>query len=98
MENINKKISCENWEGFLYKTSNLLTFISIGAEYDKNQVDSINFIYNVVTSDYDFKEKYQKTFSGLEEAILHINTKCLNWDFTPKGLINKEGCDSCGAH
>jgi len=98
MEKINKKVSQENWEEVLYKTSNLLTFISIGAEYDESQTDSINFIYNVITSDYDFKEKYQQTFPNLEEAIHHINTKCLNWDFTPKNHINKEGCDSCGAH
>jgi hypothetical protein len=97
MEKTNKKISQENWEEALYKTSNLLTFISIGAEYGKGQTDSINFIYNVVTSDYDFKEKYQQTFPNLEEAVHHINAKCLTWDFNPKNLINKEGCGTCSA-
>jgi hypothetical protein len=97
MEKINKKVSLENWEEVLYKTSHLLAFISMGAEYDNIHTESINFIYNVITSDYDFKEKYQQTFPNLEEAVHHINTKCLTWDFSPKNLINKEGCGTCSA-
>ena len=93
-----KKITTENWEEVLYKTSRLLSFISLGAEYDEDSPESIKVIYNVVTSDLDFNEKYQKSFLNLEEAIAHINASRSIWDISSKSGIEKEGCGSCSAH
>ena len=92
------KVTIENWEEVLYKTSHLLSFISIGAEYSESSPESIKVVYNVVTSDLEFNEKYQQSFSTLEEAIVHINATRLIWDISSKNGIEKEGCGSCSAH
>ncbi len=91
----------DNWREFLFKTNKLLTFISEGVEvgdFENVQDDSINFIYNVVTTNHDFQEKYLKTFLSLKSALEYINLKCSEWDFSPKNGLNKEGCGTCSAH
>ena len=91
----------ENWREFLFKTKKLLTFISEGVEINETEFvddESIDFIYNVVTTNHDFQEKYLKTFSNLENAVEYINLKCVEWDFAPKNGLNKEGGGTCSAH
>ena len=97
----NQKLNKVNWREFLFKTKKLLTFISEGVElndYESIKDDSINFIYNVVTTDHDFQEKYLKTFPKLEDALQYTNLKCSEWDFSPKNGLNKDGCGTCSAH
>ena len=97
----NQKLSEDNWREFLFKTKRLLTFISEGVEindFENVQDDSINFIYNVVTTNHDFQEKYLKTFPELKGALEYTNLKCFEWDFAPKNGLNKEGCGTCSAH
>ena len=93
-----KKVTVENWEEVIYKSSGLLSFVSMGAEYNEGSPESIKLVYNVVTSDLEFNEKYQKSFSTLEEAIDHMNASRLIWDISSKSGIEKEGCGSCSAH
>ena len=60
--------------------------------------ESINFVYNVVTTNHDFQEKHLKTFSDLQDALQYVNLKCSEWDFSPKNGLNKDGCGTCSAH
>ena len=97
----NQKLNEDNWREFLFKAKKLLTFISEGVEvnnYESIKDDSINFVYNVVTTDHDFLEKYLKTFPKLEDALQYTNLKCAEWDFSPKNGLNKDGCGTCSAH
>ena len=96
-----KKLNEKNWREFLFNTKKLFTFISEGVEvrdFENMDDQSINFVYNVVTTNHDFQEKYLKTFLNLQDALQYINSKCSEWDFSPKNGLNKDGCGTCSAH
>ncbi|MEC8625114.1 MAG: hypothetical protein VXY34_09870 [Bdellovibrionota bacterium] len=96
-----QKLNENNWREFLFNTKKLFTFISEGVEvsdFENLDDESINFVYNVVTTNHDFQEKHLKTFSDLQDALQYVNLKCSEWDFSPKNGLNKDGCGTCSAH
>jgi len=97
----NDQLNEENWREFLFKTNKLLTFISEGVEvisYENINDESINYIYNVVTTNHDFQERYLKSFSNLKDALRYTNLKCSEWDFSLKNDLKEAGCGTCSAH
>lgn len=93
------KINTKNWNYSHYQEDELVAFISIGGELDKQGNYCENYL--VTLADLDFRELYQDKLNNLEKAIELINSKYKDWQFqlrTKPPQADSGGCGSCEAH
>ena len=94
----NPLINPSNWNYCSYQSADYKAFVSYGAECDSHgpQVQ-VTEKYYVTVTDHEGIEMFQRSFSGLEQAIEHLNRAYGKLEF--KSLSQKaEGCSTCQAH
>jgi hypothetical protein len=94
METANQLINTENWGHARLTTSKLQAFISLGGEPTD---DEVQFTYNVVVADLDYKEIHGQKFTQLESAMAFINQKYGHFKLVNSLTAQKSGCSDCSA-
>lgn len=84
------QITTENWTFCHYKSSKLISSISVGMAHGASME------YFITVSDHDDREVVQRKFDTLEQAIKQLNTDYFEWDFINLNVSpSSNGCSDC---
>ena len=89
-----KEINYDNWTFVHYKTNDMKSFISVGAN-----PKSLEIQYFLTVTDTENQEIFQSSHDQLEDAISAINGNYGHWDiFDAENPPEANGCTDCSAH
>ncbi|MCB9062300.1 MAG: hypothetical protein H6622_12335 [Halobacteriovoraceae bacterium] len=89
-------ITQENWQSKMFSSQQLNSFISVLAS-PGGPGGSVEIEYALTLTNKDFEELDQTCFSDLQEALVEINRRYLNWEIITRGAPKGGKCDSCEA-
>ncbi len=90
-----QSVNTKNWTFSRFTKGNSMALITFGADPESLSEDRLEYYVTVLQD--EIHETFQKSFSGLAEACIYLNTHYSDWTFEDQ-TAPKSGCSTCAAH